>query len=378
MGRFLCWQRLAPRLVLLFALSACVPQVPPTLPRSAQPETAGVVERVMVTAARTDLAQTPVCGGARLATSLKSGSRGGYAPPGSYLVGPGDNLKFNIFGEAGMTDITARVDDAGFVQLPMVELVQVSGQTTRDIQAQLKQAYTAFLSGPWVTVELVQAQSAPMYFLGEFNQSGVIYMNGATDILQAVALAGGLTGEAYLPGARLLRDNHVCTVDLNALLRNGDFSQNVWIKPRDVIFAPRKEDMSVYVLGAVGAPQSIAYGADGRTLMQALTMAGGPQAGVAQLGAIRIIRSTTPTTGELIVFDARKALTGRGLDLPLEPGDVIYVPSTELGDWNAAVAQILPSLQLLGGILTPITLIQNLKASDVPLCRLHRPTLLAG
>ncbi len=37
-----------------------------------------------------------------------------------------------------MTDITARVDAAGFVQLPMVELVKVSGRTTRDIQARLK------------------------------------------------------------------------------------------------------------------------------------------------------------------------------------------------------------------------------------------------
>ena len=80
----------------------------------------------------------------------------------------------------------------------------------------------------------------------------------------------GLSADAYLPGARLLRDNHVCTVDLNALLRNGDFSQNVWIKPRDVIFAPRKEDMSVYVLGAVGSPQFVAHRADGRTLLQIL------------------------------------------------------------------------------------------------------------
>lgn len=350
-------------LVTLVALAGCTPQIPPNLPKISGPETAGVVQRISVNAAPTALEHTPVCGGAKLSTSLQSRAKGGYAPPNGYVVGPGDNLKFNIFGEAGMTDITARVDDAGYVQLPMIELVQVSGKTTRAIQAQLKEGYKAFLNNPWVTVELVDAQSAPMYFLGEFNQPGVRYMNGATDILQALALAGGLASDAYLPGARLLRDDHVCTVDLNALLRNGDFSQNVWIKPRDVIFAPRKEDMSVYVLGAVGSPQSIPYGAEGRTLLQVLSMAGGPQSGVAQLGAIRIVRSSSPTTGELIVFDARRALEGRGLDLPLEPGDVIYVPSTELGDWNAAVAQILPSLQLLGGVLTPINLIQNLNTN---------------
>ena len=104
--------------VVLILLSACVPQVPADLPRISGPETAGVVERILVSAAPTALAQTPVCSGAKLATSLKSSSKGGYAPPGGYLVGPGDNLKFNIFGEARMTDITARVDDAVYLSRP--------------------------------------------------------------------------------------------------------------------------------------------------------------------------------------------------------------------------------------------------------------------
>lgn len=109
--------------MLLFVLGACFPRAPADLPKIAGPWTVGVVERVSVNAAPTALAHAPVCGGAKLATSVRSASKGGYAPPGGYLIGPGDNLKFNIFGEAGMTDITARIDDAGFVQLPMVELV---------------------------------------------------------------------------------------------------------------------------------------------------------------------------------------------------------------------------------------------------------------
>lgn len=55
-------------------------------------------------------------------------------------------------------------------------------------------------------------------------------------------------------------------------------------------------------------------------ILQALALAGGPVRGVAQIGGIRIVRSNSPTTGALLVFDARKALSGRGLDLPLEHG----------------------------------------------------------
>jgi len=339
-------------LVVLLTVAACTPTLD-----SGRLVSDGVVERMAVSAPAVARSGGPACGGARLAAGQRSA---GPPPEGGYRIGPGDNLKFNIFGEEGLSDITARVDDAGFVQLPIVELVEVQGKTTRDIQSELKEAYRAHFVEPWVTVELVDAESAPIYFLGEFREPGVRYMKGATNVLEAVALAGGLSGDAYLPGARLLRNDRICTVDLNALLRNGDFAQNVWIRPRDVIFAPRKEDMSVYVLGAVGRPQAVAFGTEGRTLMQVLTMAGGPVPGQALLSDIRIIRTTSPTQGELIVVDASRMLSGIGLDFPLEPGDVVFVPRSALGDWNVAVGEILPSLQLLGGVLVPITLIETL------------------
>ncbi len=342
----------------LGGLTACTPVLDKTQLRHD-----GVVERVAVSAPAVTRSGGPSCGGTKLAAGVKGAqnSDAGFTPTVGYRVGPGDNLRFNIFGETGMSDLTARVDDAGYVQLPMVELVRVGGKTTRAVQAELKEAYAPHFINPWVTVELIEAESAPLYFLGEFREPGVRYMKGATNVLEAVALAGGLGNEAYLPGARLLRDDRICTVDLNALLRNGAFEQNVWMKPRDVLFAPLKEDMSVYALGAVARPQAIAFGSDGRSLLQVLSIAGGPVAGQAQLSEIRIVRTVSPTQGELIVVDATRMLSGRGLDFPLEPGDVVFVPRTALGDWNIAIGEILPSLQVIGGVLTPITLIQSLK-----------------
>lgn len=334
------------------ALAACTPILD-----KAQLRHDGVVERMAVSAPAVARSGGPSCGGTKLAGGLKAGQRS----EAGYRVGPGDNLRFNIFGEEGMSDLTARVDDAGYVQLPIVELVRVGGKTTRAVQAELKEAYAPHFINPWVTVELVDAESAPLYFLGEFREPGVRYMKGATNVLEAVALAGGLGKDAYLPGARLLRDDRICTVDLNALLRNGAFEQNVWMKPRDVLFAPLKEDMSVYALGAVNRPQAVAFGSEGRTLLQVLSIAGGPVAGQAHLSEVRIVRSSSPTQGELIVVDAAQMLAGRGLDFPLEPGDVVFVPRTALGDWNVALGEILPSLQLIGGVLTPITLIESLK-----------------
>jgi polysaccharide export outer membrane protein len=343
----------------ILGLSACTTQ-PEGLPFGS----GGIVQRVSFSSPLAAPGRGPTCGG----SPLEPGNKGpddvaSFTPTQSYRVGPGDTLRFNIFNEPGMNDFTASVDSDGYVQLPVVEDVRVGGMTTREILGMLKDEYADSFVDPWLTVELVDAQSAPIYFLGEFREPGVRYMSGATNVLEAIALAGGLEEDAYLPGARLLRNDEICTVDLNALLRNGEFSQNVWIRPRDVIFAPRREDMSVYVLGAVASPQSVPFGATGRTLLEALAIAGGQVSTQAQMNGIRIIRTYSPTRGELIVFDASTTLVGLAPDFPLEPGDVVFVPNSAIGNWNDAIATILPTLTLIGGVITPIALIQSIQDS---------------
>lgn len=323
----------------------------------------GVVSRMTVVGRTPEGFDGPHCGGTRAVYGGKGDHliRARGEVDLRYKVGPGDDLRFNIFGEEGMDGFTARVDAEGYVQLPIIENTRVAGLTTRQIQTELKQAYTVEFNDPWVTVELAKAESHPIYFLGEFRKPGVKYLEFATELIEALALAEGLEEDAYLPGARLIRGNSVCTVDLAALLKNGDFRQNVWMRSGDVIFAPNREDMRVYVLGAVESPGGYAFGAEKRTMLETLALAGGPKEPSAQLQEVRVIRSLSTTRGELIVVDVAAMLVGDKLDFPLRPGDVVYVPHTPLGTWNQAVAEILPSLQLIGGILTPIALLDGLR-----------------
>jgi polysaccharide export outer membrane protein len=129
----------------------------------------------------------------------------------------------------------------------------------------------------------------------------------------------------------------------------------------DAIYAPRREDMSVFVIGSVAAPQAVPFGATGRTLIEAISIAGGQVPGASLMSEVRIIRSTSPTSGELILFDARRVLNGMAPDFRLEPGDVIWVPQNAVGDWNMAISAILPTLELIGGVVTPIALVQSLQ-----------------
>ena len=122
--------------LLLAALSACT-----SIPLdNSQLYWDGVVERMPVSAPEVFRTEGPRCGRNPLVSGSKGSSVNGPAVP--HLVGPGDVLKLNIFGEEGLTEVTAKVDADGFVQLPIVELVQVSGLGTREILALLKRRYS--------------------------------------------------------------------------------------------------------------------------------------------------------------------------------------------------------------------------------------------
>lgn len=341
---------------LCFAASCSLP-IP--LPPKEEFDFDGVVHRLPIKAKGIATGHGPYCGEEPLEVGKKG--RSGYRPAPGYRIGPGDDLKLNIFGETGMTNVIARVDADGYVQLPIIETTWVGGLNTREIHADLKRRYADHFRDPWITVELANAESHPVYFLGEFRSPGVKYLERATDLLAALSFAEGMEEDAYLPGARLLRDNKACTVDIYALLREGRFDQNVWVAPHDAIFMPSRNDMQVYVIGAVGSPQSVPFSENGRTLLQTLSEVGGPIRGKAILSEIRVIRSFSPTEGELIVVNVEKMLAGKNLDFPLEPNDVVYVPQSIISDWNNAISEILPSLQLIGGILTPFTIVKALQ-----------------
>jgi polysaccharide export outer membrane protein len=282
---------------------------------------------------------------------------------GPYAIGPGDTLRLNLFGEEGMRDLLVRVDSQGYIQVPIIAPVQVEGKTTRQIQSQLARAYSTVFLDAWVTVQLEDAVSKPIYFLGEFREPGVKYLERPMDLLQSLGMANGLEEDAFLPGGRLMRRDRVCPVDLFALLREGDFRQNIEIQPFDVLFVPARQDMSVYVLGAVGSPGEVPFGSEGRSLLEVIAMSGGVPLGSARIEEVRVIRSYSPVIGEMFVIDMAAMLRGEARDFQLEPNDVVFVPRSSLGSWNEAIAEILPSLQLISSALTPYALLVSLNGS---------------
>jgi polysaccharide export outer membrane protein len=252
-----------------------------------------------------------------------------------------------------------RVDGSGNIQLPYVGSVHVWGMTLQEIQDRLMTIYPKYLNDPWVIVDVKEFRSCPVYLLGQFRNSGTFYMDRPFNLLQGIALGSGYDSSADLTSARLIREKKIMPVDIHDLLTNGDQRQNVWLKPGDTIYIPDNKDRQVFVFGAVKKSGPLPMPTGGLSLSQAIASAELRDTGY-DLNYIRIIRSHSATRGELMVVDFEKIMRGDALPLVLRKGDIIYVPKSNLGSWNDAIAEILPSLQAFSALLQPFVNIKYL------------------
>ncbi len=192
-----------------------------------------------------------------------------------------------------------------------------------------------------------------VFVLGEVNKPGAFRLKGELRVLEALAMAGGLTEKAGVERAYVLRDRSTrLPVDLAALLSRADDRQNLSLRPGDVVFVPEDLENRVYVLGDVNRPGVFAL-RHAPTVLAALTQAGGVNLRNQPNEALVLRRNGTQggrgaavngNGTERIRVDLPALLRGdTSKDLPLQPGDVVFVPQGPVG-----------FLQLVLGILTGI------------------------
>jgi len=301
------------------------------------------------------------------------------APKADYVVGPNDVIMVTVSGHPeysiGMftntTNATAgasitgtqrgsRVDGSGHIQIPSLGLVRVAGLTLPQIRSHLQGLLMRYLQEPSVVVEVFEYKSYPLYVLGQFKNAGVYYMDRPFNVLQGIALGGGYDLATANPkAARVIRDTKILPVDIYELLMRADQTQNIWLKPGDTIFMPDNKNQVVFVFGAGKTGMSIPLPSSGLNLLQAIAMAGFQEVGY-HARRVFLIRSLSPTRGQLMVVDVDAIVQGDAFPMELCEGDVIYIPKSAMTSWNEAVSELLPTLQAFGAILSPFVQLKYL------------------
>ena len=181
------------------------------------------------------------CTGKPELTPASATERAATAP---YRIGPGDTLRVFVWGNPGLSDeVPVRPD--GRISIPLLEDVEAADKTPTELGREIEQQLSAFVADPLVTVivtDFVGPFTQQVRVVGEATEPQAIPYRGDMTLLDVMIAVGGLTEFAAGNRATLVRtadgEEQQYRVRLNDLVRGGDISANVAMRPGDVVIIP--------------------------------------------------------------------------------------------------------------------------------------------
>lgn len=125
----------------------------------------------------------------------------------SYQLNPGDILHIDVWNEDTLSRDVLILPD-GYISFPLAGTIKAGGFTAPQVEAALAKALSKYLKDPpTVTVSIKELDGNKIYVLGKVNHPGEFPINRPTDVMQALAMAGGLNTFAAENDIDVLRRN---------------------------------------------------------------------------------------------------------------------------------------------------------------------------
>jgi len=162
----------------------------------------------------------------------------------SYLIGAGDTLNITVWRNPELS-MTVPVRPDGKISAPLVEELMVQGKTSIAVARDIEKKLSTYVRDPVVTVIVtgfVGPFSEQIRVVGEAAKPQFLPYREKMTLLDVMIAVGGLTDFADGNGASILRTaegNKQYTVRLKDLIRRGDVSANVEMRPGDILIIPQ-------------------------------------------------------------------------------------------------------------------------------------------
>lgn len=162
-------------------------------------------------------------------------------PNQPYLIGAGDVLMVSIWKEEALTqDVVVQPD--GKIVFPLIGAVVVAGKSPEAVRREISAKIKPFVPDPILTVSVRQINSLMIYVVGKVNQSGRFVLNTNVNVLQALAIAGGLNSFANGSKIKVFRETpkgtKIFNFDFDDVSKGKRLKQNIGLKRGDVIVVP--------------------------------------------------------------------------------------------------------------------------------------------
>ena len=159
----------------------------------------------------------------------------------TYIIHPTDVLEVSVYGEEDLIrKLVVRPD--GNISFPLIGDIHVAGLTTQQVKEIIDKKINTFIPEATSTVIVDELGSLKFYVLGKVAKPGVFNVSSEITVLQALALAGGLSTFADEDGIIIVRghgaDTKKIPFDYSDVKKGNKLEQNILLEREDVVVVP--------------------------------------------------------------------------------------------------------------------------------------------
>ena len=158
-----------------------------------------------------------------------------------YIIGPGDLLGISVWRDENLTRTVVVLPD-GKVAFPLVGDLVAGGKTVTQLKAELEGKLARYVTESGLTVEVKQSNSMIVYIIGRVNAPGRQMMVATTNVLQGLAMAGGLNQYARRGEVKVFRKQDgktsVFSFNYDEVAEGRHLETNIDLQKGDVILVP--------------------------------------------------------------------------------------------------------------------------------------------
>lgn len=198
------------------------------------------LQRLLVIGSVAALGACASIGGASLPPAPASVASDDY----SYIIGAGDSLSIQVWRNPELS-MAVPVRPDGKIAAPLVDEIVVQGKTSVQVAREVEKALGKYVRDPVVTVivtSFIGPYSEQIRVVGEAAKPQFLPYKQKMTVLDVMIAVGGLTDFAAGNSATILRTaegNKQYSVRLKDLIKRGDVSANVEMRPGDILIIPQ-------------------------------------------------------------------------------------------------------------------------------------------
>lgn len=162
--------------------------------------------------------------------------------PANYVLGPGDELIIDIWGDSEL-NLQYTIAPDGYIRVPSIGRLHVNGMTIEEATSRIKNEFSKLYSdlnspspSTFIGVSVGKTRSIKVNVMGEVNRPGTYTLTSFASAFHALYAAGGPNSIGSLRNIKVYRGGRTAaTIDLYEYLMKGNNMGDITLKDGDII-----------------------------------------------------------------------------------------------------------------------------------------------